>query len=161
MRGENSMALESELFDISRKTWQSFSSEQIIRVESDFDSIQTLSLQWFYCNLSGHRLVILGVDSIAGYRLAAEMLNEPVGSLSSEDEEDAVEELVNCICGQLDRDHPANESFGLPQLLISENISSMLSDLGKLCEVTAKVGGMWFYIALFKAKGNDSYGGVK
>lgn len=155
------MAYEGELFDISKKTWQSFSSEQLIKVESDFESIQQLSLQWFYCHLSDHQLLLLGVERIAGFQLAADMLGESVDSISFEDEQDAVEELVNCISGQLDRDHPANECFGLPKALASEDVSTMLMGFHKLSDVAARVGSTLFYIALFKEKETDSHGRVK
>jgi hypothetical protein len=149
------------LFDISKSTWQSFSSEQLIRADCELEYIQTLSLQWFYCYLSGRQVVMLGLDRAAGYQLAADMLNEPVDTLSTEDEQDAVVELVNCICGQLDRDHPANECFGLPKPLALEGKEAMLTDLNKLSDVAAKVGERWFYIALFKAKKVENRAGME
>jgi hypothetical protein len=152
------MQQENELFDISRATWQSFSSEQLVRLDCELEHVQTLKLQWVYCHLSDQQVVMLGIDRIAGYQLAADMLNEPIDTLSAEDEQDAVVELVNCICGQLDRNHPANECFEVPKLVAPENMSAILNSLNKLSDVVAKVGGKLFYIALFKAKRVGSHG---
>lgn len=146
------MQPENELFDVSRNTWQSFSSKELVRVDCEIESIQALTLQWFYCHLSNHQVFMLGVDRIVGYQLAADMLDEPIDTLSAEDEQDAVVELVNCICGQLDRDHPANECFGVPKPLIPEDMKTVLSSLNKLSDVLAMVGDAFFYIALFKAQ---------
>jgi len=158
---EDDMQQEDELFDISRTIWQSFSSEQLVRADCKLDPIQTFALQWVYCHLSDHQVVMLGVDRTAGYQLAADMLNEPIDTLSEEDEQDAVVELVNCICGQLDRDHPANECFSLPKFLTPESMDTLLNSLNKLSDLVANVGGRLFYIALFKAKHVESHGGVE
>jgi hypothetical protein len=158
---EDDMQQENELFDISRNTWQSFSSSPLVRMDSAPENIQALPLQWFYCDLSNHQVFILGVDRIVGYQLAADMLNEPIDTLSVEDEQDAVIELVNCICGQLDRDHPANECFGVPGPLVTENMNRIFGSLNKLADVLAKVGDAFFYIALFKAKKVEDHGDVE
>jgi hypothetical protein len=149
---ENCMQQENKLFDVSRNTWQSFSSKELVRVDCEIESIQALTLQWFYCHLSNHQVFMIGVDSIVGYQLAADMLDEPIDTISAEDEQDAVVELVNCICGQLDRDHPASECFGVPKPLMPEDINRVLSGLNKLSDAMAKVSGAFLYIALFKAK---------
>jgi hypothetical protein len=155
------MRQESGLFDISRNVWQSFSSKQLLEDSIEFEEIKLLSLQWFYCNLSTDLVVMLGVDVIAGYQLAADMLNTSIDSLSEEDEKDAVVELMNCICGQLDRDHPADECFDYPKLLPQNEVKSLLQSLSQLSVVTAKAEGRWFYIALFEAKATGEYGGVE
>lgn len=158
---EDDMQQENELFDISRNTWQSFSSTPLVRADSAPENIQALPLQWFYCDLSNHQVFILGVDRIVGYQLAADMLNEAIDTLSVEDEQDAVVELVNCICGQLDRDHPANECFGVPGTLVIENMNRIFGSFNKLADVLATVGDGNIYIALFKAKNVEDYGDVE
>ena len=152
---------ESELFDISRHVWQAFSSEQLLENDAELDKVKLLSLQWFYCPLSSDLVVMLGVDIIVGYQLAADMFNTPVDSVSEEDEKDAVVELMNCICGQLDRDHPANKCFDHPKLLESEESKALLHNLSKLSDVTAKAGGKWFYIALLEDKATEKHGGIE
>jgi hypothetical protein len=149
---------EGELFDISSNVWQSFSSEQFLKDDVELEKVKLLTLQWFYCHLSSNHVVMLAMDLVVGYQLAADMLNVSVDSVSEEDERDAVVELMNCICGQLDRDHPADECFGLPRVLAREEINVLLSRLNKLSDVTAKVGGEWLYIALFEAGATKNLG---
>ena len=149
----------SELFDISRNVWQSFSSKQLL--ESELEGINFSSLQCFNCHLSTHHVVMMGVDPMAGYQLAADMLNTSIASLSAEDEKDAVVELMNCICGQLDRDHPADKCFDHPKLLTSEETKVLLQGSNVLLGVTAKAGGKCFYIAIFEAKAARTRGEVK
>lgn len=148
---------EGELFDISSNVWQSFSSKQFHKDDVELEKKQLLSLQWFYCHLSTNHVVMLGMDLVVGHQLAADMLNMSVVSVSEEDERDAVVELMNCICGQLDRDHPANECFDLPRALARKEINVLLSRLKKLSDVTANVGG-WLYIALFEADATKNLG---
>lgn len=151
--------VERELFDISRKVWKSFSSEQLLEDNAELEEIKLLSLQWFYCHLSTNHVVMLGVDFIVGDQLAADMLSVPIGSISEEDEQDAVVELMNCICGQLDRDHPADECFDHPKHLAHSEVKALLFGLNKLLDVTAKVGEHWLYIALFEANPAEQLGG--
>jgi hypothetical protein len=142
----------SELFDISRNVWQSFSSEQLLEDNAEPENINLSLLQCFNCHLSTHHTVMMGVDLMAGYKLAADMLNTSVESLSVEDEKDALIELMNCICGQLDRYHPANDCFDHPTLLTPEETEVLLEDSNTLLVLTAKVGEKCFYIGILEAK---------
>lgn len=141
-----------ELFDISRDVWQSFSSKQLLKSEGVLEIEDLLSMQWFYCHLSSNFVVMLAIDLRVGYQLASDMLNTPVEGISGEDEQDAMIELMNCICGRLDRDHPANDCFELPRLLQPMEITLLLNKLHRLSDVTASIGEQWFYISLFEAE---------
>lgn len=155
------MQQHKQLFDISKSVWQSFSSQPLIEVNDAFEINSTLLLQWVYCHLSAKQVVMLGIDQSAGYQLAADMLNSSIDVISEEDEQDAMIELMNCICGLLDRDHPTDECFGLPKLVDPSGIQTLLSSLNKISEVTANAGSKWFYIALFEDKSIDKYGAIE
>jgi hypothetical protein len=155
------MQQHKHLFDISRSVWQSFSSQSLVEVNDSLEANSTLLLQWFYCHLSSSQVVMLGIDQSAGYQLAADMLHSSIDALSEEDEQDAMIELMNCICGVLDRDHPTDECFGLPKLLEPSGIQTLLSSLNKVSEVTANAGNKWFYIALFEDNNIEKYGAIK
>ncbi len=155
------MQQHKQLFDISKAVWQSFSSQPLIEVNDSLEINSTLLLQWVYCHLSARQVIMLGIDRGAGYQLAADMLNSSIDALSEEDEQDAMIELMNCICGVLDRNHPTDECFGLPKLLESSRIQLLLSSLNKVSEVTATAGNKWFYIALFEDKSVGEYGGME
>jgi hypothetical protein len=100
-------------------------------------------------------------DTVAQSQLLQAVETKAATSLSVEDEQDAVVELVNCICGQLDRDHPANECFGVPGTLVIENMNRIFGSFNKLADVLATVGDGNIYIALFKAKNVEDYGDVE
>lgn len=155
------MQQHKQLFDISKSVWQSFSSQPLIEVSDSFEVNSTLLLQWVYCHLSARQVVMLGIDRSAGYQLAADMLNLSIDALSEEDELDAMIELMNCICGVLDREHPTGECFGLPKLLEPSGVQTLLSSLNKVSEVTASAGSKWFYIALFEDKSVKKYGAIE
>lgn len=155
------MQQHNQLFDISKTVWQSFSSEPLLSADYSLDTNRMASLQWVYCHLSVDQIVLLGIDCIAGYQLAADMLSSKVDTLSESDEQDAMVELMNCICGQLDRDHPADKFFDLPQLLEFIEVQVLLNSLKKLSEVTAKAGDKYFYIALFEAGSVEEFGGME
>lgn len=150
----------NELFDVSRDVWQSFSSQQLMKKEVILEVEDLLALQWFYCHLSSNFVVMLGVDVRVGYQLAADMLNTPIEGVTGEDEQDAMVELMNCICGRLDRDHPANDCFELPKLLQPMEITLLLSKLHQLSNVTASIGEQWFYISLFEAEATEKMDGA-
>ena len=146
------MEQHKQLFDISKSVWQSFSSEPLVAADYSLETNSVASLQWVCCHLSADQVVLLGIDRNAGYQLAADMLDSSIYTLSEEDEKDAMIELMNCICGLLDRDHPADECFGLPKLLEPSGIQTLQNSLNKVSEVTASAGSKWFYIALFEDK---------
>ncbi len=154
------MQQHKQLFDISKAVWQSFSSQPLIEIGDPLEENETVLVQWVCCHLSANRVVMLEIDRMAGYQLAADMLNAPIDGLSEADEQDAMIELMNCICGLLVRDHPTNDCFGLPKLLESSGVQALLSSLDKVSEVTANAGGRWFYIALFEGKNVGEYGGM-
>ena len=154
------MQQKSELFDISRDVWQSFSSTQILKSEIAVELKDLLPLQWFYCHLSSNFVVMLALDLSIGYQLASDMLNTSIDGLSEEDEQDAMVELMNCICGRLDRDHPANDCFELPRLLPPLERTLLLNKLHPLSDVTASIGGKWFYISLFETDVDAVMGGL-
>jgi len=151
----------NQLFDISKAVWQSFSSEPLVAACYSLEINKIASLQWIYCHLSADHVVLLGIDSSAGYQLAADMLSTKIETLSESDEQDAIIELMNCICGQLDRDHPADECFDLPQLKEPLEIKGMLNSLKRISEVTAKTGDSYFYIALFESDSVEDVGDME
>jgi hypothetical protein len=155
------MQQSKQLFDISKAVWQSFSLQPLVEVGDPLESNKDLLLQWICCHLSANQLVMLGIDRIAGYQLAADMLNVPIDGVSEADEQDAMIELMNCICGLLVRDHPTDDCFGLPKMFESSGVQALLSSLNKVSEVTANAGGGWFYIALFEGENLGRYGGME
>lgn len=150
-----------QLFSISQTVWQSFSSELLIETSCSLESNQVLLLQWVYCQLSAKQVVMLGIDQIAGDQLAADMMAISADTVTEEDEQDAVAELMNCICGQLDRDHPTDECFSLPKIIQPAEVQALLCRLDKMSEVTAKAGERCFYIVLFEAECVGSNGGME
>lgn len=150
-----------QLFSISQTVWQSFSSELLTETDCSLESSQILLLKWVYCQLSAKQVVILGVDQVACDQLAADMLGISVDTVTEEDEQDAMIELMNCICGQLDRDHPTHECFSLPKIIEPAEAQILLRRLDKMSEVTAKVGERWFYIVLFEAECVGNNGGME
>lgn len=149
-----------ELFNISKKVWQSFSSDCLLEVDFELNQTGISTLQWFYCHLSANAVVLLGIDFSAGYQLASDMLDIKKESITEEDELDAMVELMNCICGQLDKDHPSNDCFERPKQIQPKEILILLRSLNKLSEVTARAGENLFYIALFQAKDMEKYGAL-
>jgi hypothetical protein len=150
-----------QLFSISQTVWQSFSSELLIETSCLLEGSQILLLKWVYCQLSAKQVVVLGVDQVAGDQLATDMLGISAGTATEEDEQDAMIELMNCICGQLDRDHPTHECFSLPKIIQPAEAQILLRRLDKMSEVTAKVGERWFYIVLFEAECVGNNGGME
>ena len=155
------MPCKKELLNTTTSVWQSFSSEQFLESDYILAIEDLLILQWFCCHLSSNQLVVLGIDQHVGYLLAEDMFKSPINTLSEDDEQDAVIELMNCICGQLDRDHPANECFERPKLLEAIEMKRFVRNLNKLSEVTAKIGNEYFYIAIFDGKDEKSGGEVE
>ena len=155
------MERHKQLFDISKSVWQSFSSAPLELTGYSLEASKVESPQWVYCQLSEDHVVLLGIDRNAGYQLAADMLDSLIDTLSEEDEKDAMIELMNRICGLLDRDHPADKCFGLPRLLEPDGVKTLRNSLNKVAEVTANAGNKWFYIALFEDKSIGEYGGIE
>ncbi len=142
------------LFDVSKAVWESFSSVLLKETNHVLEDSTVSDLQWFSCKISETRQVMLGIDQLAGYQLAEDMLNLPLVSLSDVDEQDAVLELMNCICGNLHWDKSSADFFDQPKLLPVVDILPLLHNLKMVSDVTAETGIKRFYIAVLETDVN-------